>query len=128
MRYAFLDYVACQHCQGPLTCVTAREVDAPVPAGPFAAATRASGGPGVGVPPDPVAGDVGMLLARLAGPRADPSRNLSVEVADGLLVCGRCGRWYPIHDRIPEVLPDHLRDRERKARCSPWRRQTRRTS
>lgn len=37
----------------------------------------------------------------------------AAEVHEGLLVCARCGRWYPIAGQIPEVLPDHLRDRDR---------------
>lgn len=39
-----------------------------------------------------------------------------IEVDEGLLVCPRCGRWYPIGsavETIPELLPDDLRDRER---------------
>lgn len=39
-----------------------------------------------------------------------------IEVNEGLLVCPRCGRWYPIGsavETIPELLPDELRDRDR---------------
>jgi len=39
-----------------------------------------------------------------------------IEVNEGLLVCSRCGRWYPIGsavETIPELLPDELRDRDR---------------
>lgn len=32
------------------------------------------------------------------------------EVVDGLLVCSSCGRWYPIIDEIPHMLPDELRE------------------
>ena len=31
-------------------------------------------------------------------------------VVSGLLVCGKCGRFYPIVDEIPIMLPDELRD------------------
>ena len=34
------------------------------------------------------------------------------EVVEGLLVCKSCGRWYPIIDEIPHMLPDELRDGE----------------
>jgi uncharacterized protein YbaR (Trm112 family) len=34
------------------------------------------------------------------------------EVVEGLLVCPNCGRWYPIIDEIPHMLPDELRDGE----------------
>jgi SAM-dependent methyltransferase/uncharacterized protein YbaR (Trm112 family) len=40
-------------------------------------------------------------------------RDDSVEIKDGLLVCGGCGLWFPIIDYIPELLPDHLRDWEK---------------
>jgi SAM-dependent methyltransferase/uncharacterized protein YbaR (Trm112 family) len=40
-------------------------------------------------------------------------RNFAVEIAEGLLVCGDCGRWYPIAGQLPEILPDHLRDAAR---------------
>ncbi len=32
------------------------------------------------------------------------------EISDGLMTCGKCGRWYPIIDEIPYMLPDELRD------------------
>lgn len=35
-------------------------------------------------------------------------------VVNGLLVCPKCGRWYPIMDEIPHMLPDKLRDKSRE--------------
>jgi uncharacterized protein YbaR (Trm112 family)/SAM-dependent methyltransferase len=35
-------------------------------------------------------------------------------VSSGLLTCA-CGRWFPIEHRIPELLPDHLRDWQKDA-------------
>lgn len=32
------------------------------------------------------------------------------EIAEGLLVCSECNRWYPIIDEIPQLLPDDLRE------------------
>jgi uncharacterized protein YbaR (Trm112 family) len=32
------------------------------------------------------------------------------EIVEGLLTCDKCGRWYPIIDEIPFMLPDELRD------------------
>jgi uncharacterized protein YbaR (Trm112 family) len=31
------------------------------------------------------------------------------EIVEGLIVCPKCNRWYPIRDEIPEMLPDELR-------------------
>ena len=32
------------------------------------------------------------------------------EVEEGVLLCSKCGRWYPIIEGIPHMLPDELRD------------------
>ncbi len=37
---------------------------------------------------------------------------LKVEVATGVLYCPNCGRWYPIIDEIPRMLPDNLRKKD----------------
>jgi uncharacterized protein YbaR (Trm112 family) len=31
------------------------------------------------------------------------------EIVDGMLICSKCLRWYPIRNEIPELLPDNLR-------------------
>ncbi|MDH5745915.1 MAG: Trm112 family protein [Candidatus Bathyarchaeota archaeon] len=31
------------------------------------------------------------------------------EIVEGLIICSKCLRWYPIRDEIPEMLPDELR-------------------
>ena len=33
-------------------------------------------------------------------------------IVDGVLICSQCGRYYPIVDQIPEMLPDELRSRK----------------
>jgi uncharacterized protein YbaR (Trm112 family) len=35
---------------------------------------------------------------------------LTREIAEGLLFCQECNRWYPIIEEIPHMLPDELRD------------------
>jgi len=37
---------------------------------------------------------------------------IKYEVDSGLLYCEKCGRWYPIIDEIPILLPDELRNKE----------------
>ena len=31
------------------------------------------------------------------------------EIVEGLIICQKCLRWFPIRDEIPEMLPDELR-------------------
>jgi uncharacterized protein YbaR (Trm112 family) len=33
-------------------------------------------------------------------------------IVEGALVCSECGRYYPIIDEIPVMLPDNLRNRK----------------
>lgn len=33
-------------------------------------------------------------------------------IVDGALVCSECGRYYPIIDEIPVMLPDNLRNKK----------------
>jgi uncharacterized protein YbaR (Trm112 family) len=32
------------------------------------------------------------------------------EIVEGVIICPKCQRWYPIRDEIPEMLPDELRE------------------
>jgi len=34
------------------------------------------------------------------------------EITDGLITCSKCGRYYPIIDEIPHMLPDELREKD----------------
>ena len=34
-------------------------------------------------------------------------------VNDGILTCSECNRFYPIKDKIPIMLPDNLRDKNK---------------
>ncbi len=38
---------------------------------------------------------------------------LKDEIEEGVLYCEKCGRYYPIIDGIPVMLPDELRERQR---------------
>ncbi len=41
---------------------------------------------------------------------------LKVEVVTGVIYCPNCGRWYPIIDEIPRMLPDNLRKKDEDLR------------
>ncbi len=34
------------------------------------------------------------------------------EVSEGILICPKCNRWYPIINEIPRMLPDEYRNRK----------------
>jgi SAM-dependent methyltransferase len=87
-----------------------------MPEGLFPDGTRVSGGPGLGpVPAWTTPTTLTALLDRLSTPAGPPERGRQMEVQTGLLVCGACGRWFPIEGGIPELLSDHLRDAKREA-------------
>lgn len=37
---------------------------------------------------------------------------IKYEVSEGILYCPECGRWYPIIEEIPILLPDELRNKK----------------
>ncbi len=46
----------------------------------------------------------------------------SLEIRDGIIICGNCGRWYPIEEEIPRMLPDELRNKNEDIEfLSKWR-------
>ena len=34
------------------------------------------------------------------------------EIVEGIIICSKCLRWYPIKEEIPEMLPDELREQK----------------
>ena len=115
MRYSLLDHLACPTCHEELVCVTHTEAAASMPPGLFPDGARISPGPGIGpLPAGRHETPLATLLASLAAAPAAPERGRDVDLVTGLLVCGACGRWYPIDGGIPELLPDHLRDATRE--------------
>lgn len=83
MRYSFLDLLADPVDGTSLSLCAEKVIDNPIPE-PYC--------------PAPEDGQV--------------ARNLQKEITSGFLV-SETGRWYPIIDGIPEVLPDQLRDWDR---------------
>ena len=44
------------------------------------------------------------------------------EIVEGLIACPKCGRYYPIIDEIPHMLPDDLRERNEDLKfLEKWR-------
>jgi uncharacterized protein YbaR (Trm112 family) len=44
------------------------------------------------------------------------------ELVDGMIICPKCLRWYPIRNEIPEMLPDELREKKDEiAFLKKWR-------
>ncbi len=44
--------------------------------------------------------------------KTDCERCYGLEIAAGFVECSGCGRWYPVVDEIPRMLPDEMRDRK----------------
>ncbi|MDT7865100.1 MAG: Trm112 family protein [Thermoproteota archaeon] len=44
------------------------------------------------------------------------------EIVEGIIICNKCNRWYPIIDEIPIMLPDELRnEKEDKEFLKKWK-------
>jgi uncharacterized protein YbaR (Trm112 family)/SAM-dependent methyltransferase len=52
----------------------------------------------------------GELTLLVPGQKEINREDDSLEIKEGLLNCNKCGHWFPLHDFIPELLPDHLRN------------------
>ncbi len=59
------------------------------------------------------------LLAILACPvdRSTPLEMIELDsrgdtIVDGVLICSSCGRYFPVIDEIPAMLPDNLRSKK----------------
>src|SRR5690349_998588 len=113
MRYSFLDLLACPVTHEPLVLVGAVEEPRAMPAPYLSPASRVSP-PSTAVGPIPTtAGPRTQIFDVLSAHAAKPdaaARNEAVIVREGLLVACNSGRWYPIVDGLPELLPDSLRD------------------
>lgn len=108
MKYRFMDLLACPMCKAfPLRLLVFEEV------------TR-------GRPEEARNWTCEEYCALLEKPakegKGDCARCFPREVVHGLLTCSSCGRWYPIIDEIPHMLPDDLRNAEEDlAFLEKWR-------
>ncbi len=59
---------------------------------------------------------VGVSLEGQEKPETPCSECLKIEVVTGVIYCPNCGRWYPIIDEIPRMLPDNLRKKDEDLR------------
>jgi SAM-dependent methyltransferase len=116
MRYSLLNFLACPSSKTEFVCLSIKENPLVLPhVRQFSQATRINQ-PGAVVGPLPAfqkETELAHALRREACDPAPPARNYEVMVEEGLLVSGETGRWYPIRNFIPELLPDHLRDFDR---------------
>ena len=116
MRYSLLNFIACPVSKAPLVCLSTKENPLVLPhVRQFSEAARVN-------QPHAVVGplprfqretELTEALRKETSEPAPPMRNYEVVVEEGLLVSGETGRWYPIRNFIPELLPDHLRDFDR---------------
>jgi uncharacterized protein YbaR (Trm112 family)/SAM-dependent methyltransferase len=115
MRYSLLNFIACPETRSELICIVTSEQPAGLPHVRLSECKRINP-PGASVGPFPAnAGRTPItgLLAPFSAGTAEPARNMQVRVREGLLVAPDTGRWYPIRNFVPELLPDHLRDFDR---------------
>jgi len=40
----------------------------------------------------------------------------TAEIEDGIMICDKCRRWYPIIETIPQMLPDEIRNEKSEIR------------
>ncbi|MDW7759600.1 MAG: hypothetical protein SCM96_03055 [Acidobacteriota bacterium] len=121
MFYPFLDLAACPVCLSGL--VLLAPVEKPCRTAMRMSPHRRMGPSGAPVGPlPPVSGEplsnadtagfpsplLKLLRAAAASPVID-GRHTEVEVAEDILCCTGCGRWFPVREMLPELLPDHLR-------------------
>lgn len=112
MRYSLLDFLVCPETRSELVCVVTKETPGEITHVRMNDGRRVNQ-PGAAVGPLPSSAhrtQITEFLAPLASAPADAARNYGVRVREGLLIAPDTGRWYPVREFIPEVLPDHLRN------------------
>lgn len=112
MRYPILNLIACPYSKSPLVCVAVKEYQAPLPHVKMSECARVNSTLGVGpLPENAPRNELVSMLSRYACVAAPSLRAYDVRVEQGILIAPDSGRWYPVRDFVPELLPDHLRNR-----------------
>lgn len=112
MRYSLLNFIECPVSKTELTCLVLKETAIPAAHVRLTECGRVNQSDAM-FGPTPQFGTQTWLTEFLQSHACEPapaSRNSAVVVEEGLLISGETGRWYPIRNFIPEILPDHLRD------------------
>ncbi len=52
-------------------------------------------------------------LSDLLEPPQEEQENREIEIKENILTCEPCGNWFPVRNFVPELLPNHLRNRAR---------------
>jgi len=115
MRYSMLNFIVCPVSKTELSCVVTKEAELPIPQLRLTECDRINQ-PGAMFGPVPRFAKNNWLTEFLQSHACAPapsSRNYEVVVEEGLLISAETGRWYPIRNFIPELLPDYLRNFER---------------
>ena len=58
-------------------------------------------------------GYLGKYVRDLSTESSPCNECLNLEIKAGVLICPKCGRWYPIVDGIPLMYPDKMRQHPR---------------
>ncbi len=96
MKYRLMDLLACPMCKHfPLELIVFQENTYEVPEK---------------IPSRTCEEYCGLLKKWVKEAKGDCVQCFSKEVAEGILICEACGRWYPIIEEIPHMLPDDLRE------------------
>jgi len=109
-----LNFLICPVSKTELSCVVTKEAESPIPHFRLTESDRINE-PGAMFGPVPRFAKSNWLTEFLQTNACAPApsyRNYEVVVEEGLLISGETGRWYPIRNFIPELLPDHLRNFE----------------